>query len=112
LELEFKSMWRLEAFHCDYKWEINKGFHSYLKSKCYAKAHLDEANVFSRSGNWFKRWFSEDKLLDSTSITPYGESVMECIIPKGAKYYVNEYGEVVSDKIKPISYERLTPNLE
>lgn len=32
---------------------------------------------------------------------------MNCVIPKGAVYYRNEYGEYVSDKLTPIDYEML-----
>lgn len=36
-----------------------------------------------------------------------GILIMHCIIPKGAKYAVNELGEYVSDKLKIKSFEKI-----
>ena len=33
---------------------------------------------------------------------PDGLLMLECVIPKGSTYYVNEYAEIVSERIKPI----------
>lgn len=41
---------------------------------------------------------------DESNARYYGVGIygMLCIIPKGAEYYVNEYGDIVSTSIKPI----------
>jgi hypothetical protein len=41
---------------------------------------------------------------DKSSARYYGVGIygMLCVIPKGAEYYVNEYGDIVSASIKPI----------
>jgi hypothetical protein len=41
---------------------------------------------------------------DESSVRYYGSGIfgMLCVIPKGAEYYVNEYGDIVSTSIKSI----------
>lgn len=70
----FEKLYKLESSlrgkKCNYGYMINEGFHS-----C---AHLHSL------------LYIEDSL---------DNLVVECTIPKGATYYVNGRGEVVSDKI-------------
>lgn len=37
----------------------------------------------------------------------YFKKIVKCILPKGAIYYVNSRGEVVSNQIRIISYENI-----
>ena len=37
--------------------------------------------------------------------TGYCEAIMHCVIPKGTTYYLNEYGEYVSESLIPLSIE-------
>ena len=77
-------------------WRIQRGFHSYKssfpiefykKSWCYS---LVVKNLIGVRLDVYNSSISSDL------------GIMSCIIPKGSKYYENEYGEIVSDTIKPI----------
>ena len=47
--------------------------------------------VYSPDGKEFIEWYEPKDLL-----------LMDCVIPKGTTYYINELGECVSERIKPI----------
>ena len=47
--------------------------------------------VYSPDGREFIEWYE-----------PKGLLLMDCVIPKGTTYYINELGECVSERIKPI----------
>ena len=51
----------------------------------------DEIEVYSPDGGELVECYELDNLL-----------MIDCVIPKGATYYVNELGEYVSESIKPI----------
>ena len=51
----------------------------------------DEIEVYSPDGGDLVEYYELDNLL-----------MIDCVIPKGATYYVNELGEYVSESIKPI----------
>ena len=65
---------------------IEQGFHSY-KYKLEIDPFLQIPLTYDRNGT---KYYGDDI---------YG---MLCIIPKGAEYYVNEFGDVVSTSIKSI----------
>lgn len=72
---------------------IDEGFHSYSKN----------CSITGCSGKYY-RVFSKDS--STCSFTIYSDCrIMVCIIPKGSVYYENEHGEIVSNRIKPISIE-------
>ena len=50
--------------------------------------------------------YSKHAINDRRIVTQYekGLAIMECIIPRGTKYYINEYGEYVSESIIPKSF--------
>ena len=68
--------------------EIYRGYHSYLETEC----KFEEYQPFSR-------WIVMDK--DSRNICAYEPCAIKVsgYIPKGSEYYVNEYGECVSNSI-------------
>jgi hypothetical protein len=93
-------------FKCDlvsYKYESNcyvtEGFHSYSNEVGFQK--LEFIFVIISGLKHFD-------VLDSGIISE-DYKIMECIIPKGSKYAVNDKGEYVSDCIKPIAIKKL-PN--
>jgi len=73
--------------------KIENGFHSYSK-ECISTLTTEWVGVSSITGGrrllGFKIGFSN-------------YIVMKCIIPKGATYYENKYGEIVSDKLQIIN---------
>lgn len=85
----------------------NQGFHSYDASKCKVNI-LELGDIFGR----VKRVLIEVARLFANSIyyiTDYqlkdivfkdaSAYLVEGYLPKGTRYYVNEYGEIISDKI-------------
>lgn len=81
-------------------WRVQKGFHSY-KPSCTIELY----KAFC-SDDWYCALVVKN--LISVISDNYGPlyrddlGIMSCVIPKGSKYYENEYGEIVSDTIKPI----------
>lgn len=74
----------------DYIGYIEKGFHSYSPDEVYLRKDHREIEIASPS-YYILDWFilSEARQL----------VLAKCEIPKGATYYRNEDGEIVSDKI-------------
>lgn len=79
-------------------WLINKGFHSYCFET--VKIYVD----------YYSNIFSHETIQEISIYTKFGRNdkfvgdigkyiIAECIIPKGSTYYINEFGEIVSDKI-------------
>lgn len=73
-----------------YIWSIEEGFHSAKYVKI-----VDRQSYYSllRVSNG-KKGVRVSHVKDTTNI-----KILNCIIPKGSKYYVNEYGEYVSDQL-------------
>lgn len=105
-------------------YEINEGFHSYDPNIVSINYHKDEfcipdyynvprnlllsyqelkfhnAIILSdKNDNFFLDTYS---LQDGFDVT---EKIMRCKIPAGSEYYENEHGEIVSNRIIPISIE-------
>ena len=77
---------------------IEKGYHSYSKEKCCHKkektfSDIAIENVKHKATNTAISFYCYGKL---------GCKVADFIIPKGTKYYENEYGEIVSETIKMV----------
>lgn len=47
-----------------------------------------------------------------SSRPPMVTTIMKCVVPKGAIYYENEYGEIVSNQIKVLSFEAPESNIQ
>ena len=87
-------------FYRDFKYPVNKvkfekvkftdvidrGFHSYLM--CELVPFINDVNVYSRT-----------TLMFCISLLTYTVYLGEFIIPEGATYCLNSYGEAVSDKL-------------
>ena len=73
------------------KYFINRGFHSY-NPKCTVRKSFRNKTIKICS----KQIFNYTLL----AAEPYGVVKVEGIIPKDANYYLNEFGEYVSDRIK------------
>ena len=71
----------------DGNWRIARGFHSYDKSCVMHETDLD-LSVYSPTLCPRLDILTKDHLIK-----------VECIIPEGSEYYVNKYGEYVSDSI-------------
>lgn len=76
-----------------YVWRVYSGFHS--AKEIIKKWNQDEEMGYLFVGkargvsyNAYNKWFLENRVV-----------IHDCIIPKGSKYYVNEYGEYVSDQL-------------
>lgn len=75
---------------------IRKGFHSYDANKTEISKSLNFWSINPKEVN--------DVFLDMVGLSDFDEEyeeimAVECIIPKGACYYENEHGEMVSDQI-------------
>lgn len=87
---------------------ITEGYHSYQNEGCNILCSIDyndDAVLNLVYEDCVKREFYG-------SINEPKYVLYECIIPKGSKYYVNEYHEVVSGTIivkRPAKYKRYTP---
>lgn len=73
---------------------INEGFHSYCK-KC---------EITHAYGSGF---FQVIDLLGTVLLYYSDHLILECLIPKGASYYINEKGECVSDKLKTLKFYKI-----
>lgn len=78
-----------------YVWSIEEGFHSakYIKIVGYHRNH-SLLRVDNGKRGFHVTYIRNDK----TNI-----EILNCIIPKGSKYYVNECGEYVSDQLIVLS---------
>lgn len=85
----------------------NQGFHSYDASKCKVKTlewggifgrvksvHMDVLRLFSNSIEYIANYVLKDN-----SFRDEYAYLVEGYLPKGTQYYVNECGEIISDKI-------------
>ena len=80
------------------EWKIEKGFHSY-SVECITE-------IARGARGWNIKVYDSDKktvLLDYYEMS--STCKLECIIPKGSLYYVNEWGEYVSESILPFKIE-------
>ena len=81
---------------CLYRTRIENGFHSYDRSKTEIKDDSISWHINVKN----REDISIDILWYSNSLLKYRNIVaVECIIPKGSKYYENDFGEIVSDQI-------------
>lgn len=71
-------------------WEIERGLHSYSQEYCFCRNTCYGVDIMSKVQVQGCRL---DGLIGSNL------TVIDCEIPVGAKYYINEYGEIVSDKL-------------
>lgn len=80
-------------------YDINKGFHSY-SIQCKLHITRDKAIYIISIYN---------DVLDvfPSKINGWNIVKINCIIPEGSEYYLNERGEFVSNKIKVISIENV-----
>ena len=79
---------------------VYKGFHCYSVKDVFLE--LVDANKIIHVRHLFKNL---DSFWRQDRTYGYHVSVMECTIPKGALYYKNEYGEIVTDRICPNTVE-------
>lgn len=112
---EYKTRIGLIGEHITYREEmpvyfIEKGFHSYSKDMCsyskdkdaFGKEYIAITKPNLECAMFGTRIHNE---LDKTSINKFGlfkeyePVVVSGYVPKGSEYYLNEEGEIVSDKI-------------
>lgn len=77
-----------------YKLTITCGLHSYSED-CKIHDTCAEVGVIAKNSNYLT-------CCTYSKGTAYMYCKLECIIPKGAVYYCNRYGEMVSDRLLPI----------
>ena len=75
---------------------IYEGFHSYCK-----KCEIEITDIES------KEFFRVIDLLGTVLLGHKSLLILECLIPKGATYYINEAGECVSDKLKTLKFYKI-----
>lgn len=78
---------------------ITRGLHSY-SSKCQIRYGFVGHDVLSPNGTNIGVYRDQFP----RSIT----SVLQCLIPKGSKYYINEHEEYVSNKLIPVKLMELS----
>ena len=73
-----------------YVWSIEEGFHS-AKDVKIGNYYGERPTLTVSNGKGAGRVLN---IAHKTNV-----KILDCIIPKGSKYYVNEYGEYVSDQL-------------
>ena len=76
---------------------MSRGIVSYHKNTKIIDIDVNDSNRFSKQFLSYNK-LKSFKLIDRKS----NSKKLECIISKGAYYYLNEYGEYVSDSIIPL----------
>ena len=93
--------------------EVDAAFHSYSMERTYVKRRdnpfLTTYRIYSKNDeSWFDHYYDDKHntiqvtnkfLSDETIILKEDVHFVKCIIPKGAEYFENEDGEIVSNKI-------------
>ena len=79
--------------------EINRGFHCYDPDEVNLIIDKCGANIWSK---WKKLDGEFTRCRENNNL-----AVMECIIPEGSEYFENKYGEIVTEKLKPISITKI-----
>ena len=86
-------------------YSVNHGIHSYGSDivKVSLGWHIGEIRVYVIFlGECLDACIYDQEYINAKDIYR-----LDCIIPKGSKYYLNEYGEYVSNKIIPVKSELL-----
>ena len=81
-----------------YNLTITCGLHSYSED-CKIYDTRTEVSVVAKNCNSLAAEYSKS--------TTYMYCKLECVIPKGAVYYCNRYGEMVSDRLLPIKVTQI-----
>ena len=87
---------KVEDYGCynSKNYSISEGLYSYDKEKCYAKTtYTKNMAVYTFKGVMLGYYASHPRRCRHLVL-------LECTIPYGATYYENEYGEIVSNKLK------------
>lgn len=79
-------------------WEIERGLHSYSQEYCFFRITYDGVEIMSKVQ---VQGCKLDGLIGSNL------AVIDCEIPVGAEYYINEYGEMVSDKLLVVGERKI-----
>ena len=78
-------------------------FFSYILGKTYKTTFRYD----SSKSNIFDGFHAYLSLTEARMQRSNGYRVMECKIPKGAKYHIGEYNQIASDTIKPVRIIKL-----
>lgn len=89
---------------------VDEGFHSFSEDKttvnAYRNFYGEDMVAVDKNINDLDKarldWYRLTTMIDGVQ---YRIALMKCIIPKGSDYFENRHGEIVSNTIKPISYE-------
>ena len=81
-------------------WNISKGLHSYKGENVEVKFEKYKKLIIAR------RFTSDTGHSYTYRRLCIEYRIVKCVIPKGAHYYENEKGELVSDSLKVISVEK------
>lgn len=91
------------------RYEIGEGIHSY-SAGCQVK--IDEEPIGTNAGRILKIYAQTD---GSNQFPVWLDSYlcidvlrMDCVIPKGSTYYLNEWSEYVSDRIRVTGFSKFT----
>lgn len=103
---------RIYSYFQDFEYKLNKtyyhndplyidngvifeGFHSYC----------DKCGIDKGDAVLFIEKLSSDEVLEAYEM--YNIAIMKCIVPRGAQYFENDDGEIVSNMLKTISIEKI-----
>ena len=109
----YKQEMVVEECYYDTSKVVNVGFHSYSMERTYVKRTsnyfgLVLYKLYTKMGGYFEYYFdgkhnnvevTNGFLSDKTIILNGAVHFVKCIIPKGAEYFENEKGEIVSNMI-------------
>ena len=101
---DIKAISICRTFNPFVEYQINNGFHSYSKgcTTCF-KIDNDYSHLYV---------YSKDRQpLEHYDIYNNILYRVVCIIPYGATYYENWYGEIVSDKLIPMKFTKISTTL-
>ena len=89
---------------CVLFYEIHKGFHSYNAEKVELQDNFTDWGAESIEYVKLLDWYQKKSLYTDLC-------KMNCFIPKGATYYENKYGEIVSNMLNVLSFDVLSLRL-
>ena len=87
----------------DFKWELGKVYENEIGIilQLFSYYHINKGfhscqNIYNGNTYWCSCINNEEHILFEID---KGEEIFDAIIPKGSEYYLNEYGEYVSNKL-------------
>lgn len=80
---------------------IHNGLHCYSNDLRHVFKTINESSIVITDNYGGNNYFGYDKLTNRLPV------LVHCVIPKGATYYENKYGEIVTDKLQIVEKIRI-----